>query len=179
MYNFLKESKNWSKKKLKEYQKKQLHQLLNHAVKHVPFYSDIKLISSDPFKNLKKFPIIGKETIRDNIGKFRANNVSEKNVYNISTGGTSGNPLQFHLDNSTYGKEWAFVMTAWRRVGLIPGDKVISFRGVEFRKADKGVFWQDNPIYNMLEMSPYHMNEENLSKYVKKINKFKPKQKRQ
>jgi len=175
MYNFLKESENWNKKKLKEYQKKQLQQLLDHAVKHIPFYSDIKLTSSDPFENLEKFPIIEKGTIKDNIGKFRANNVSEKNIYKVSTGGTSGNPLEFYLDNSTYGKEWAFVMTAWRRVGFIPGDKVVSFRGVEFKKADKGVFWQDNPFYNLLEMSPFHMSEENLSEYVKKIKKFKPK----
>lgn len=175
MNNFLKESENWNIEKLREYQKKQLQNLLIHAIKHVPFYSDIKLTSDDPFKNLKKFPIIGKETFKDNFNKFKANNISEKNIYKVSTGGTSGKPLEFYLDNSTYGKEWAFVMTAWRRVGFKLGDKMVSFRGVEFIKADKGVFWQDNPIYNMFEMSPFHMSEENLPKYIKKIEEFKPK----
>jgi phenylacetate-CoA ligase len=66
-------------------------------------------------------------------------------------------------------------MTGWRRVGFMPGDKVVSFRGAEFKSANKGIYWQDNPIYNMLEMSPFNMSEENLSKYVKKIKKFKPK----
>jgi len=174
-YNLLKESENWNTEKLRKYQKKQLQHLLTHAIKHVPFYSDIKITSSDPLKSLEKFPIIGKETIKNNISKFQANNISEKKIYNVSTGGTSGKPLEFYLDNSTYGKEWAFVMTAWRRVGFKPGDKVVSFRGVEFRKADKGVFWQDNPIYNIFEMSPFHMSEENLSKYVYKIEKLKPK----
>ena len=124
---------------------------------------------------MEKFPIVEKETIKDNINKFRANNISEKYTYHVTTGGTSGNTLEFYLDNSTFGKEWAFGMTGWRRVGFIPGDKVVSFRGVEFKNTDKHIYWQDNPIYNMLEMSPFHMSKENLSKYVKKIKKFNPK----
>ena len=174
-YNLLKESESWNVEKLKEYQKIQLKNLLTHAIKHVSFYSDIKLTSSDPFKNLEKFPIIEKDIVKNNINKFKANNISEKYTYHVNTGGTSGNTLEFYLDNSTFGKEWAFGLTGWRRVGFIPGDKVVSFRGVEFKSANKGIYWQDNPIYNMLEMSPFHMSEKNLSKYVEKINKFKPK----
>jgi phenylacetate-CoA ligase len=175
MYNLLKESESWSIEKLKEYQKIQLQHLLTHAIKHVSFYSDIKLTSSDPFKNLEKFPIIEKDIVKNNIKKFRANNIYEKYTYHVSTGGTSGSTMEFNLDNSTFGKEWAFGMTGWRRVGFMPGDKVVSFRGAEFKSANKGIYWQDNPIYNMLEMSPFNMSEENLSKYVKKIKKFKPK----
>jgi len=175
MYSFLNESEKWSREKLREYQKTQLRHLLEHAVKHVPFYSNIKLTSLDPFKNLEKFPIVDKQTIQRNIDRFKADNISKKNTYNVTTGGTSGNPLGFYLDNSTYGKEWAFVMAGWKRVGFIPGDKVVSFRGVEFINAGKGVYWQDNPIYNTVEMSPFHMSEKNLSRYVEKIKRIKPK----
>ena len=175
MYNFLKESERWSKEKLRRYQKMQLKRLLEHAVKHVPFYSNIKLSSGNPFKNLERFPVIEKKTIRNNIDKFMADTDYKKNIYYVTTGGTSGDPLGFYLDNSVYGKEWAFVMTGWRRVGFSPGDKVVGFRGVEFKNADKGIFWQDNSIYDMLEMSPFHMSEENLPVYIEKIRKFKPK----
>jgi len=174
-YNFLKESERWGKEKLRRYQAKQLQHLLEHAVKHVPFYSGVKLTSSDPFKNLKKFPIIEKERIQHDISRFMATNVSKKNTYYVTTGGTTGKPLEFYLDNETYGKEWAFVTTAWRRVGFKLGDKVVSFRGVIFRKADKGIYWQDNPIFNMLELSPFHMSQENLPIYVEKIRKHRPK----
>lgn len=173
-YSFLKKSDGWDEEKIIKWQKKQLEKLLNHAVTNVPFYKDIKLNSNDPFKNFKKFPVVDKETIQENMNKFISTNISKKNAYYVSTGGTSGNQLKFYLDNSTYGKEWAFVMTAWGRIGFKPGNRVVSFRGVEFKNADKGIFWQDNPIYNMLEMSPFHMSEENLSKYVEKIKVFKP-----
>lgn len=152
----------------------QLKRLLEHAVKHVPFYSDIKLASGDPFKNLERFPIIEKGIIKRDITKFKANNILEKNMYYVATGGSSGNPFEFYLDNSTFGKEWAFVVISWNRVGFTPGDKVVSFRGVEFKNASKCIYWQDNPIYNMLEMSPFHMSEGNLQRYVGKIKEFKP-----
>lgn len=174
-FNFLQETDKWNKDRLINYQKKELKKLLEHTVKHIKFYSNISLISDDSFKNLERFPIIEKETIRDNTNVFRADNITMKNTYYITTGGTSGNPFGFYLDNSVYGKEWAFVMNSWKRVGFKPGDKIISFRGVEFKNANKGIFWQDNPMYNMFEMSPFHMSEENLPKYIEKIKKYKPK----
>jgi phenylacetate-CoA ligase len=171
----LKETDKWDKEKLLAYQRKQLQKLLEHAVKHIPFYSDIHLASNDPFKNLEKFPTIDKKTIQNDSKAFMADNIQRKDTYYVTTGGTSGNSLGFYLDNSTYGREFAFVMTGWRRVGFVPGDKVISLRGVEFKNAGKGVYWQDNPIYNMIEMSPFHMSEENMPKYIDKIKKIKPK----
>lgn len=174
-YNFLHETDKWNSDKLLNYQKKELKKILEHAVKHVKFYSCISLFSNDPFKNLEKFPIIDKETIQENMKVFMADNIPRKNSYYVTTGGTSGNPFGFYLDNAVYGKEWAFVMTGWKRIGFKPGDKVVSFRGVEFKNANKGIFWQDNPIYNFFEMSPFHMNDENIPKYIEKIKKFKPK----
>jgi len=176
MYNFLKESEQWSGEKLRGYQQKQLKKLLEHAVKHVPFYSNIQLTCDDPFKNLQKFQILEKETIRDNISEFRANAILQKKTYHVTTSGTTNDIFfEFNLDNSTYGKEWAFKTTGWRRVGFMPGDKMISFRGTKLRNTNKGLYWQDNPVYNWLEMSPFHLSEENLPKYIQKIKKFRPK----
>lgn len=174
-YSFLHKSDKWDEEKIRKWQKTQLDKLLNHAIKNVPFYKDIKLSSDDPFRNLERFPIIDKETLQSDINQFISTNISKKKAYYVSTGGTSGNQLKFYLDNSTYGKEWAFVMAAWGRIGFKPGDRVISFRGVEFRDAKKGIFWQNNPIYNMLEMSPFHLSEENLPVYIEQIKKFNPK----
>ena len=173
-YSFLKKSGKWNKIEISKWQGVHLEKLLKHAVKNVPFYKNIRLSSNDPFKNLEKFPIIDKETIQEDLTKFISTNIPESDAYYVSTGGTSGNQLKFYLDNSTYGKEWAFVMTAWGRIGFSPGDRIVSFRGVEFNNADKGIYWQINPIYNTLEMSPFHMGEENLNDYVKKIKDFKP-----
>lgn len=174
-YRFLADSEQWSKEKLVHYQKDQLQKLLEHAHKNVPFYSNTPLFSSDPFKNLESLPIMDKNQIQQQFDQFVVKNLQDYHYYHVTTGGTTGNSLNIFLDNSTYGKEWAFVVTGWRRVQFRPGDRTISFRGVEFHNTEKGIYWQDNPIYNMLEMSPFHMSENNLPSYIKKIQQFRPK----
>lgn len=174
-YHLLAESEHWSKERLVRYQKTQLQELLEHAQKNVPFYSNIKLASSDPFKNLESLPLMDKNQIQQQFNQFVVHNLNDYHYYHVTTGGTTGNSLNIFLDNSTYGREWAFVLTGWRRVRFKPGDRTISFRGVEFRDTEKGIYWQDNPIYNMMEMSPFHMSENNLPQYIKKIQQFKPK----
>ena len=174
-YHFIKRTEYWNRKKLLRLQAYLLNRILKHAVKHVPFYRRLGIkLSGDPFKDLLKFPIVDKETIQSNLKLFISDNISSLKVYKVTTGGTSGRQLKFYLDSATYGIEWAFMINLWERVGYRFGDRVISIRGVEFKKADKGIFWQEQPVYNALELSPFHMSYNNLSKYVKIIKNWKP-----
>lgn len=176
MYDFLKQSQTWSKKEIVQCQRKFLDELLNHAVKHVPFYSDITLHSDNPFENLKNFPVVTKDVVRDNFNDFQADNIPRRNTFRVTTSGTTNDTFfDFYLHNSTYGKEWAFVITAWERAGFNLGDKIVSIRGSSFTNGKKNVFWRYNPFYNMMEFSSFHMNQENLPKYVKKIKEISPK----
>jgi phenylacetate-CoA ligase len=174
-WELLQKSEQWDQNRLNELQRDRLSDLLQHAVDNVPYYSDIELVHDDPFDNLKEFPILTKEDIQENKDALQAVNIPDHQTHEVTTGGTSGNSLRFRLDNSVYGREWAYIMTGWKRVGYSPGDKMISFRGVEFPNAENGVYWQFNPFYNSYEMSPFHMNEETLPQYIEKIQKESPK----
>ncbi|TFH46621.1 MAG: hypothetical protein E4G94_02020 [ANME-2 cluster archaeon] len=126
--------------------------ILKHAVQNIPYYKDIKLDDScSAYENLQKFPIIDKQTIQDDLNQFIVKDVSTHNAYQVTTGGTSGNTLSFYLDNTTYGKEWAFIVALWERVDYSLGDKIVAFRGVDFKDSGKNKFWQLNTIYNALE----------------------------
>jgi len=174
-FDFLEESEYWERDRLEYYQQKKLEELLDHAVETVPYYRNVDLKHDDPYRNLKEFPIVDKETIRKNPEMFISNVVNEVNTYHVTTGGTSGEPFEFRLDNSTYGEEWAFIMTGWRRMGYEPDDQMISFKAVSYERADEGIFWKYNPLYNTYEFSPFHLTPENITEYVKKINKIDPK----
>ncbi|WP_436932580.1 phenylacetate--CoA ligase family protein [Halosimplex halobium] len=173
-YQMLNESEQWDRERLRQYQERRLEEFLEHAVTNVPFYSDVDLPHDDQFRNLREFPVIDKQTIQSQKSEFYAENVPTSKTYEVTTGGTSGNPLQFRLDNSTYGVEWAFIMTGWNRIGYTPGDQLVSFRGVEFTDADDGVYWQYNPFYNTYEMSPFHLNRDTVDEYVAKIKSIDP-----
>lgn len=173
-YSFLKRSETWSRERLKKYQQKQLRELLRHTVETVPYYQGITLDNDDPFLNLGKFPIIDKKTIREDLDKFKSDSVEPKNTYNITTGGTSGEPFSFILDDSSYGAEWAFIMFGWERVGYSPGDQLITFKAINYKRTDDDVYWKYNPIYNTYEFSPYHLKPENIDSYIRKIKQIGP-----
>ena len=173
-YKFLKESDKWTQEQYLAYQKKELKNLLEYVVKKIPFYQDIKLKSSDPFKNLERFPKIKKEIVQQDIDKFLSVDKDKMKHFVVTTGGTSGNTLKIYLDNSTYGKEWAYKIVGWERAGFRIGNRMISFRGVNFKNTKGKKFWQFNAIYNWLEMSPFDLNDTNNPYYIKKIKSFKP-----
>lgn len=172
---FIQKTDKLPKEELLKIQEKELSRVLKHAVQNVPFYKDIKLDDSKTsFENLLKFPIIDKQSIQENIDQFISTGISSHNTYYVTTGGTSGNTLGFYLDNSTYGKEWAFIVSLWQRAGYSLGDKIAAFRGVDFKDSNRYKFWQLNPIYNALELSPFQMSDDNLTNYLKKINIYSP-----
>lgn len=171
----IKETDKLPREKLLRIQERELASLLDYAVKNIPYYSDIEL---DPcrsaFCNLLQFPVIDKETIQKCPDLFINKNIPKSKRYSVTTGGTSGNTLHFYLDNSTYGEEWAFIVSMWSRVNYTPGDRIAAFRGVEFNHITNGKFWQLNPLYNALEFSPFQMSEENMPRYLSAMKEWHP-----
>lgn len=163
------------KEKLLKIQEQRLAELLDYAVKQIPFYKDVEINpSQDAFANLLNFPIIDKETIQKSKDLFINKNIPKNKIYSVTTGGTSGNTLHFYLDNFTYGEEWAFIVSMWKRVGYTTGDRIAAFRGVEFHHITNDKYWQLNPLYNALEFSPFHMSDNNLDHYISRIKKWNP-----
>jgi phenylacetate-CoA ligase len=64
--------------------------------------------------------------------------------------------------------------TQWNRVGYKFGDKCIVLRGNVVESAAKGKFWEYDPVNKNLILSSYHLTDENMPKYIKKIREFKP-----
>lgn len=180
-YNFLQQSQWWSKHKLEEYQIQQLTKLLHHAYKNVPYYRRVfdkrglRPKDIQGFDDLKKLPFLTKQIIQDNLEDLIARNYPKSKLRYITTGGSSGIPMGFYKENGfADGRERAFITTQWNRVGYRLGDKSVVLRGDVVKSAEKGRYWQYNPVSKQLVLSSYHMTDETLPKYIEKIKKFKP-----
>jgi len=180
-YNFLQESQWWSKEQLEEYQTRQLEKLLKHAYENVPYYRRVfnerglKPKDIQDFDDLKKLPYLTKEIIRNNLKDLVAQNYSRSKLQYSTTGGSTGIPMGFYNEKGvSVAKEHAFIVTLWNRVGYKIGDKCIVLRGNTIRSANKGKFWEYNPINKDLILSSYHMNDKTLPMYITKIREFKP-----
>jgi len=180
-YNFLQESQWWSREKLEEYQMEQLSKLLHHAYENVPYYRRIfderglKPKDIQDLSDLKKLPFLTKEIIQENLKDLVARNYTRSKLQYITTGGSTGIPLGFYSERGvSEARERAFILSLWNRVCFKMGDKCIVLRGNVVRSADKGTFWEYDPVNKHLILSSYHMTDETLPVYIAKIREIKP-----
>jgi len=157
-------------------QQAQLRDLLRFVVEEVPFYRHLRgaVRRFNPFDALKEFPLLSKEMVQQNAKVLVPDSLDRIPHHRGTTGGSTGNQLVIFEDECVYAKEKAYIHSQWRRVGYTPRAKKATFRGVPFRKITDSCFWQENPIHNELQFSPFHMSEENLQYYIRKLIAYKP-----
>jgi phenylacetate-CoA ligase len=158
----------------------QLSKLLHHAYENVPYYRKVfdekglKPKDIHDFNNLKELPFLTKEIIRENFNELIAKNIPKRYLKLERTSGSTAAPLSFYYEKGrTQSLEDAFIETLWSRVGYQSKYKRVNLTWELVNKSDS--WWEYNPAHRILTLSPYHMKEENLYKYVEKIEQFKPK----
>jgi phenylacetate-CoA ligase len=165
----------WSREEIERYQAEKLAEILTYACDQVPVYADYKrYLRLSPHEAIKAFPLLSKAELMANLPRYLPRNFSEIPHYTCSTGGTSGNQLDFYLDNDSPAAEMAFMHRQWGRVGYTPRCRKATLRGFEFPHAVRGVYWQHNPIYNELQLSPYHLNIHTFPHYIEQLDRYRP-----
>jgi phenylacetate-CoA ligase len=177
---FLAGSDQWSKKEVQEFQLSKLHEIIEYAYKHVPFYQRLwKEHGFEPsmftsLKDMRKIPCITKELIQERIAEFTTTDKDELATTELgSTGGTSGRQFEFLINKSRLGIEQAFRMDQWARFGFNPGSARAVFRGVVDFKNDRGQVYVHEPILNEYRFNVFKMAPSTFTKYVDALNKIK------
>lgn len=180
-HDLLKKSQWWSADKLEEYQLEQLDKLLNHAYENVPYYTRVfderglKPKDIQDFKDLQQLPFLTKDIVRENLNDLCAKNYSKNQFQHVTTGGSSGTPLELYLQRGvTDAKEWAFMKTQWDRVGYRFRDKCAIFRGYRV-PVSENTFWKSQLLGRWMLFSSYDINDHNIASYVQKLKAYKPK----
>lgn len=165
-----------SREEIIAYQENELGKLLNFAVNEVPFYQPYHSAAErfTPFDALKDFPLLTKEDVQEHYDELIPRSIDKIPHHEATTGGSSGNQLTFLEDDTTYAREMGFMHSQWARVGYTPMSRKATFRGVTFSRITDSCFWQENPIHNELQFSPFHMNEKNLALYIEKLYEYQP-----
>lgn len=173
-YRFLQKSQWWNNERIKEYQSKKLNELIKHAYSNVPYYKKLFTINavrpSDiiEISDLQKIPLLNRETIRHHISTLKATNYPSVAFQRKVTGGTTGTPFEFYVEYARWmGIHFAFNRIYMERAGYRWFDKTVSFTGCT-KKSMHYTFLRT------LEFSSFHMSQEDLYDYYKKIVSFKP-----
>lgn len=106
----------WNPQQWKNWQEERLSFILNRAATNVPYYREYwqaKRRHGDrtSWDLLENWPILSKETVRQNNPLFLADDCIKKRMYADHTSGTTGTPLTVWLSRSTV-KQWYAVFEA-------------------------------------------------------------------
>lgn len=164
---------------LAELQHKKLRRFLTRIAETVPYYQRLFAeLSFDPqavfsAADLQRLPLLDKTTIRHHADDLKARGASQLKRFN--TGGSSGEPLIFYLDNERVSHDVAAKRRATRWWGVDIGDPEIVLWGspIELGSQDKFRLLRDKLFRSEL-LSAFEMSDANLNYFIERIRQVKP-----
>lgn len=169
-FRLLEQSQRWSEDRLAEFQISKLRTMLRHCAAHVPYYRRLfRDVGFDPetvrdIADLGALPLLDKETVRAKMKEFLAENIAPRQMLYFTTGGSTGTPLAVYNLRHAGGREWAFMLAQWRRVGFHYTDRRAILRGWPVKNKHH---WRYEASERGYAFSNFHMTPENVAEYAR------------
>jgi phenylacetate-CoA ligase len=122
----------WSREEVIAWQNERLQALVKHAYEHTIYYKELfdkfglKPSDIQCAEDLKKLPIITKEIAVANYDKIVPDNIQSFPHRKRKTGGTSGEPMHYLMDENNWGYTSAAKLHAWMTTSYQYGDKFVA-----------------------------------------------------
>ncbi|MGE5406179.1 MAG: hypothetical protein ACM3NR_00595 [Methanosarcina sp.] len=126
--------------------------IFGHFRMNSPFYNNFLEFTGCKLEKIKRMddilsiPLITKSSLRESPVERRT--VLRHGLRQFNTGGTSGSPLSFFLENNFYAREWSHIHYLWRRIGYNPTSTKITIRGKNLSGIYKYRFNQNEFLIN-------------------------------
>jgi phenylacetate-CoA ligase len=177
----LRESQWWPESRLRDFQRRQLREVIGSALREVPYYRErFRRLAADSdhldvMKLLERLPIIGKSEVRE-AGRSLIAGRKRGPLFQGSTSGTTGAPLSLYQDLHAITRENAFIWRQLEWAGMRRGDRRAWIRGDMIVPAGQRhpPFWRLNRAENMLMLSSYHLSDRAARAYVEALGRFDP-----
>jgi phenylacetate-CoA ligase len=182
--NFLLESQKWSGDQMYSYRLNKLQHLVHYSYKYVPYYTElfnshgISPLDIKTLEDIKKIPILTKETARANQHKLISFDENCRHIKKGKTGGTTGVPLLIFKDAADRSFTWASYYRWYTWIGIGKEEKSVTLWGsrtvlkqsLRHKITDSFTNW----IQNNKTICSFGMNKDNLHEVYSQIQKFNP-----
>lgn len=177
---FLRKSQHWDIAELNKWQLIKLNELLFQAKNFSPFYKKKMGALKLPLKNLDQMelvPILKKTDMRNHFKDILCSNVNPKHCELSRTGGSTGEPAYYYLDNES--KDWnrgsVYRSSEWADTYL--GDRTFVMMGshYDYNKSKEFMVKLTLFLQRYKDCSVAFIDDSLLDKYYHNILKYKPK----
>jgi len=174
-WRFVNESQWWPADRARAYQVQKLRQICRIAYDGAARYRRMfdeagsvpgRLRQSEPLAGL---PTTDKGILRDLADEMHAVSPPSLGVDIVTTGGTAGAPLSFHMPASRSAIEYAYLVNSWQRAGYRLGMPIAVLRGRIVKPDRNGFRHEYDPILRYHYYSAFHMADENMARYLDHI----------
>jgi phenylacetate-CoA ligase len=179
----LKRTQVLSREQMQELQRNRLRRMVEHAFASVSFYQEWSresgLEASDirTVEDIKLLPIVTKDMVRDDPVRFCSTEyMRRREVFGLSTSGTTGKPLTIYCDPDSRTHHYAFFTRLRSWFGIGPQDFRATFFGRIIAKPEQGKppFWRYDVSQRNVLFSSYHLSRQNLPHYYRKLRELRP-----
>ena len=166
------------------YQVEKLRELLRVCYFETPYYRrlfkdcgiDETSIRNFSLDDLRKLPLLEKNTIREHPEDFIAENARKKKLHKYHTSGSTGTPLivcESSATQQTVAAAYEARCRRWAGVNHTMSRAMIGGRLVVPRPVSGPPFWRYNPAERQVYFSAFHISPENVKHYVSALNHYK------
>ena len=165
-------------------QKERLYNIVNFAIKNVQYYKriseqkSITISKNTIFEDIKKFPILTKEIIRNNWNALHPD-LKNKRLFMITSGGTTGEPIKIMHDEDFIVKSSAAIKSFFEIGDYFSGDRLLRVWGDERLILNESIgrfnHFKNIFIKNTFFQNTFRMSDSIITKYIKELNLIKPK----
>ena len=164
----LRAGESWTPARISAYQLDALRRTLDHAIRTVPFYSNYPRREIDAPEDLRKLPVLDRETVLNNQDRLLSQAIPLHRRIGATTTGTTGTALRVAYTETFLRKNWAFLLRQWAWAGIPPRHPRITLQGPRVVPADRREppYWAFNVPERQILLSIFHLSEKTASVYL-------------
>lgn len=178
----LEQSQWWEPGRLARAQAAALQRLLQHAARHCPYYReqwqrlDLRPEEFRERADFHRWPIVDKAVIRENRPAMRADPPLGP-LISKSTGGSSGEPLHFDLDQRSHERRVAATLRGYGWAGARLGTKQFYLWGAALTPLSLRQRCKDR-FYNFIQRrhvaNCFHLSDHTTPQFLQQLNAYRP-----
>jgi phenylacetate-CoA ligase len=146
-------------------------ELLDFATRNVPFYYEFR------GGKLADFPVLTKDMIRRESERLRSTDLARRQWHYETSGGSTGEPVQFIQDNEFLARTASAVLQSKRWTGYRPGDRLLKLWGNRQALAHKPVGFKGRAhswLANTILLDTFRLDDQLMDEYIRFIRHWSP-----
>jgi phenylacetate-CoA ligase len=167
----------WNLDRWKSWQEDRMARILDRAARSVPHYRDYWIAqrrtgNRASWEMLNNWPILGKETLREEPSRFLADGSNPKRLYREQTSGTTGKPLRLWVGRSavrTWYAPYEARVREWHGVSRRNAWAILGGQPVVPPGVQRPPYWVKNWALNQLYLSANHISQARAGDYATAI----------